>query len=907
MHQHHGLNLTTARLVVSALFLLILAACGGTGNPGSGGGTVPPNPPTIQIQADSTTVPANPLLRPPALSAPTTIQLTARVSGTGGAVVPDGTTVNITTNNASVGTISIPDDPETDDVNEFTSFFANIGTETSGGNATFFFTSGQTPGTARLTVSTTDPGTGNAVTAFIDIVVNAVDPAEQVTITPGQTSLPVNTANVGPFIGSPFLTEVTIEFVGTDGIGVNPAGDTFGVSIAPVSRASFSTLDDPETEDVNEFFVGLGSGPVNAVGGRGTVFVNANSQPGTATLTVSGADPFTGQNFSVSQEFTIVSGAADGIPVSASLQVPAQPVFVQGVGSNNSLLITAQLTDAGGQLVSAPEAINNVVIELVPPGPNNSRLQAVDASGATVSGNEIAVPSVNGLASFSFISGNTGGVHQLNVTADGADNNVDNGIQQPVTGISSVTVGNGQLAAIELVSPTENAITINRVTDVVDPDEDIDVDPDTGLIIPPDPDGTYSLPYTVIATDPFGAPVPAGTVISFGKIDAPTINVGFGDAYVFSGDSGNPQEGGTLFTVPQTILPPIPPPGSIPQEGFLDDPDVADEAVQFNDTLVTFGKQVAGNDELESSRFVDSVNSDLSLNVQSPFNDNNGAGAIVNDGNVIPYVIGRSTIGNIVAQAATAANGTATVTLTYPINAIGRPVVIWAQGTRPDGSVIQTVGDAVAAVFPGIAPAFLSVNPNAIRGNSTDSVLLCLTDALSAPVRNVGISFTPNGSFSVGTDPALLITGDNGCVVAEVTTSGIEFDNDSAAIIFSAAGATTTLNLIPPGPPFLQAQSCQLVTGNGGSTLLVTALDSDNNPIAGVEINAECSPEGIGITPASATTLQSGQAAFTIVPQDPEAELSGQCTFTATIGNTQISTTNSVVIASTNPSPGGCG
>jgi hypothetical protein len=74
-------------------------------------------------------------------------------------------------------------------------------------------------------------------------------------------------------------------------------------------------------------------------------------------------------------------------------------------------------------------------------------------------------------------------------------------------------VGNGQLASIELVSPTVNEFTINRVSNVVDPDETIQVDPDTGLIIPPDPNGTYSLPYTIIATDPFGAPVPAGTVI----------------------------------------------------------------------------------------------------------------------------------------------------------------------------------------------------------------------------------------------------------------------------------------------------------------------------------------------------------------------------------------------------------
>lgn len=886
MHDNQGMKQRLARLFVTAISIAFLSACGGSGSPGSGGGTVPPNPPTISITTNSTSVPANPLLRLPSLSAPTTIQLAARVRGTGGAVVPDGTVVNISTNNASVGTVSVPDDPETNDVNEFTTFFATIGTTTSGGNATFFFTSGETAGTVRLTVSTTDPGTGNAVTAFIDITVTAVDPAEQVTISAGQTSLPVNTAGVGPFIGSPFLTEVTIQFVGADGVPVNPAGDSFGVSIAPVSRASFSTLDDGDTTDVNEFLVSLGQGPVNAVSGQGTVFVNSGTQPGTATLTVTGSDPFSGQNFAVTQDFIISGGAADGLPVTASLQVPAQPVFVQGVGSDNSVLINAQVLDAGGQFVVAPPDINNVVVQLTRPNPNNSRLQAVNAAGVTVSGDSIAIPSVNGLATFSFISGSTGGVHQLNVTADGADNNVDNGIQQPVTGISSVTVGNGQLASIELVSPTVNAITINRVSNVVDPDETIQEDPDTGLIIPPDPNGTYSLPYTVIATDPFGAPVPAGTVISFGKIDAPTVNAGLGDSFVFAGSNGNPQEGATLFTVTAG--------------GFLDDPDFPDEAVGFNDTLVTFGKSVAGNSELESSRFVSVVNNNQSLNVQSNFNDNNAAGVMVDDGAVIPYAIGRSTIGNIEGQAATRADGTATVVFTYPINALGKPVIIWAQGTRPDGAVIQTVGDAVSAVFPGIAPASLVVGPNPVRGNSTENIFICAFDALSSPISNATINFAPSENFSVAISPSPLITGADGCVDAVITTSGIAFDQNEAAVIFSGLGATATLNLVPPGPPILQAPgSCQLVT-NDNFNVIIKVLSGDNQPLGGVNVDASCT--GVVVNPASASSNSVGEAVFTLTAGNMSS--TGQCTFTADVQGVMLSVDVGIQIGGVIPSPG---
>lgn len=864
-----------------ALSILLLASCGGSGSPGSGGGTLPPNPPTVRITTDTTTVPANPLLQLPALSEPRTIQLAAQVRGTGGTVVPDGTVVNVSTNNASVGTVSIPDDPETDDVNEFASFFTDVGASTTGGSATFFFTSGESAGTVRLTASTTDPSTGNAVTAFIDITVTPVDPAEQVSITATQTSLPVNTANVGPFIGSPFLSEVTIEFIGVDGVPVNPVGDSFGVSIAPVGTASFSTLDDPETEDTNEFLLSLGQGPVNAVGGQGIVFVNAGTQPGTATLTVTGADPATGQNFSVSQEFLVSGGAADGLPASSSLQIPALPVFVQGVGSSNNLLITAQITDAGGQLVSAPTEINNVIIELAPPNPNNSRLQAVDAVGSTVSGSQIAIPSVNGLARFSFISGNTGGVHQLTVTADGADNNVDNGIQQPVSGVSSVTVGNGQLAAIELVSPSVNAITINRVSEVVDPDEDLDVDPDTGVVIPPDPDGTYSLPYTIIATDPFGVPVPAGTVINFGKLDTPTTDTVGGDRFTFSGFDGNPQEGGVQFRVPITQ------PSDF--DGFGDDPVTIDEAVQNNDTLLLFGKSVPGNDELESARTVDQVIDNFSVLLQSPINDNNAAGVVVDDGPSIPYIIGRSNTGNITGQAQTNPDGTANVVLTYPINALGQPVAIWAQGTRPDGGDIQTVADVISARFPGVAPAVIAVSPNTIPANTSRTVLVCLRDALNAPISNVALAVQANEDIALSTVPVNPVTGADGCVLVTVTTSGIGPVDTELLIAFSAGAATAELTLVPPSLAFISASPSALSLLFNTREITVTVIDSDGSAVSGLQINADCeSPVSVG---SGNITDDNGEAVFSLSLESiPDEQTSATCDFSTTLGGQTLTT-----------------
>src|SRR5690606_27904929 len=100
---------------------------------------------------------------------------------------------------------------------------------------------------------------------------------------------------------------------------------------------------------------------------------------------------------------------------------------------------------------------------------------------------------------------------QIRATADRADNNVSNGIQDPVTSTTSIIVSDGKLYSIKITSPDTNAILINTVSGGVDTDEDI----------PVDPDGTYSLTVSAEASDRQGNPVIPGTPIRFGSIDEP--------------------------------------------------------------------------------------------------------------------------------------------------------------------------------------------------------------------------------------------------------------------------------------------------------------------------------------------------------------------------------------------------
>lgn len=845
-----------------ALIALIgaLTACGGGGSSGTGGGTQAPNPPTIRIAANVTSLPANPLGLIPSLDEPTTIQINVIVRTDTNTAVPDGTIVNMTTANAALGTLSVGDDPMTTGVNEFIGAFLNVNAPTVGGQAAFFFTSGSQTGSTTVTAGATDPATGTGLSAFATITVTqAVGPEDRITLTTTDTTLPLNPFGVAPFLGSPFLSEVGIQFVGSDGELVNPAGDSFAVGIAPATVAAFSSGDDPETDDINEFTNLLINGGVGAAGGQTSVFVSAGNVPGIATLTIQATDPVTGENFSNSVTFTVSEGAANGVPASITLPIPSSavtPVFVQNIGGNTLLNTNVLLFDAGNLPVNDPAdtgTFNNVLVELAPPNANGSTLSGTSGAGTPVNGSTISVATVNGVANIAFTSGTTPGAHVITVTGDSADNNVDNGIQSPVSNIGTILVGDGVLASLTLVSdlfagPVE-------VSDAVTPG--------------PTP-GTLMLPIGVIANDQFGAPVLPGTPITFGKVDEPIGN-SVPTTFVFSGFNGNPAEGGTFFSVPVG-----------PGDGFLENPNVIDEAVGPGDTLVTFGAEIPGNNELESMRVVANTITNTSLSVSTAFNNNDLSSVIVDDGPVIPYVIGRSETGNIGSTAVTDATGLATVLLTYPNNVIGLPLVIWTQGTRPDGDETQTVSDAASLAFPGLGPALLSISPSSIQANSTGTIELCLTDANGANVANAAITFFTNANFTFTASNTPLTTGFDGCVTTTVSSSGVMVFDDTASVTFTGAGASTDLLLTDPMLAELtvspSALALPMMGDSGMATVVVSGANGD--PAGGAVIAANCTAD-ITINAGMAVAGADGSAAFTVTVDDDDVV--GSCSFTTTV------------------------
>jgi hypothetical protein len=280
---------------------ITLSSCGGGGD-----GAFNPTPETpapngfnIVLTPIVNSLPANTLGYPIFIGSPFLTQVDIRVTFTNGNIAPDGTVVNLTASNVDVGFITVPDDPETDDVNEFTSGWITQNQPTSGGIATFFLVSGGSSGIATYTAGASTGGRSYSGSLNFTVTEGPDPDFEQISFNLPRTTLPINSKAIPFFNGTPFMMEADIVFRDVFGNVTNPAPDGDGtpivnVSINPVTTAYFSILDDPETEDINEFFLQLGQGQLDMVAGHGNLFIWSQNVPGFATISLSAIDPVSG-------------------------------------------------------------------------------------------------------------------------------------------------------------------------------------------------------------------------------------------------------------------------------------------------------------------------------------------------------------------------------------------------------------------------------------------------------------------------------------------------------------------------------------------------------------------------------------------------------------------------------------
>ncbi len=862
-----------------------LAACGGgssSGGIGGDGGRA-----TLTISASANSLLANPQGFAPSANSPYTIQVSVQFRQANGGNVPDGSVVTLSSSASSRAVVSPIDDPG--------STGNTASSPTSGGFARFWVTGGPQSGPVTLTASAPNPAGGAQLSTTLQVTVEPNTGPGRLTIT-GSNTMPTNPQGVPIFFGSPFINELTVRYLGPNGQAGSVSDGTVAVAIAPVTRAAFSTLDDPDTPDVNEFEVLVGAGPVVMTAGVTTLFIHSFEFPGPVTVTVSAQDASTGEQFSADFVINIEDGAADFLPNQLDFSVSPSPVYATGSGGATTKPIQLIVRDSAGNPVPNPSTTgaswNNVRLQLDAPAGSGARLVGTGASGS-VNGTDIAVRTVNGIANFSLNAGSAIGSHRIIATVDRADNNVDQGIADPLTAETTIEVGDGRLFALTLVSPILNSIRVNSTTTGIETSFEASVDPVTGALIPPDPDGTYSLTVTVQGTDRAGNPVLPGTVVNFGKIDSPLTPM-LPRQFVFSGADGNPQEGGTLFSV---LNPPV---------GFLDNPTAVDDAVEPGDFVTLFGKLIPGNREHEAVRVVQNVIDNSTVRVTQAFNPNNQTGSIVNDGFVIPWVIGRSQVGVIDQSVSLGQAGRGSVRLTYPINALGRPLVLWSQGTRVESTGNKTVADVEAAVFPGVAPLLLTASPSTIQANTPTPVRLCLTDGLGSPIEGrfvTGSVVEGPGSGSLDGVPMTTTTanatGSNGggCVITTLTVSGLTPDGDESTVLFTVGDAEAEVQVVPPGAAVLLVEP-SLITDVTLSVFTrvveLTLLSGNGQPISGAQLTGECEADGgifelqvnPGVTDSNGRTTASVLVGLAGCGTDGGSyPRTGTCTFTTTSGS----------------------
>ena len=280
---------------------------------------------------------------------------------------------------------------------------------------------------------------------------SAGDTQENYTITlrSEKVQLPLNIAGAAPGLGAyrPYTTTLYVE--ARKGSLPIPGGkDVFGCNVAGgLDSGALYYLDgdeDHETEvdDGNGGKIKIPNAYRNITlgsnAGGNSFHFHAGDQAGTVRITCSVMDPRDSQQKSAS--VTISVGGTTGKPASVVIQA-ATPGYLGTKNSidpdlRNQMGIQAFVMDDANQPTASSSGANvQVRILSGTDAGDSARLVAGGQSGSV-----LQLPSIGGVATFTLLSGTETGRIFLELTSDRFDNNVANGITDPITTIRAVSV-----------------------------------------------------------------------------------------------------------------------------------------------------------------------------------------------------------------------------------------------------------------------------------------------------------------------------------------------------------------------------------------------------------------------------------------------------------------------------------
>ena len=270
----------------------------------------------------------------------------------------------------------------------------------------------------------------------------------QITLRADKVKLPVNIAHELPSIGTSAPYTTTLYVNATE--GGNPIIGTTNAFACNVDKGldvgALYYLDgkpEHETEvDGVKIPNAYRSITLDSNSGGNSFHFHAGNTVGTARITCTITNPRDNQVKTASVDIAVGSGTAPaaGMPSSVLYQASSGALGTRINQNNvpNSISVQAQVRDEMGQWVSDP-AVPNLQVYIQ--GGDASAGARLRRDGQT--GTAIMTTTRNGVADFVLSSGNEVGPIVLVMTADRADNNVANGIQDPVSQVLVIPTWNG--------------------------------------------------------------------------------------------------------------------------------------------------------------------------------------------------------------------------------------------------------------------------------------------------------------------------------------------------------------------------------------------------------------------------------------------------------------------------------
>ena len=268
-----------------------------------------------------------------------------------------------------------------------------------------------------------------------------------------KTQLPLNAAYnpAGQGVYAPFTTTMYVE-ARQGGMPIPGGEDIFACNMAQgLDSASLYYLDgDEEHEDDDGNPLAYRSIILGSNSGGNSFHLHASDKAGTARVTCSVTDPKDGRVHSASVD--VVVGGATNKPSHVRTFFQLAPYYLgwqdNTSGISNSVVVQTRVFDDLNQPVSNPVGANVSVKILPVSGSSFQNARLLAGTQSRNANQDLWVATVGGIGSFMLASGPmpfgvTSGKIVLEMTVDRLDNDVTNGIAEPIRSLFAVDVVNG--------------------------------------------------------------------------------------------------------------------------------------------------------------------------------------------------------------------------------------------------------------------------------------------------------------------------------------------------------------------------------------------------------------------------------------------------------------------------------